>query len=260
MKSLVNGIAVFSQGSVDSLPIIFIHGFPFDHTLWDDTIAQLKENYHCISYDVRGFGSSDAQCGQYTMESYVDDLEAIIKALGLKSVILCGFSMGGYIALRANERLDNIKALILANTTTTADNDEAKIKRASVIKKIDDGQMESFLDGFFDVAFSKTYLEKNQEIIQSWKRKIASFNPLGIKGGVLAMISRTDTTKSLEDAPSSLFIEASQDEIIPAPTMKNLSKKTPKSQYVQLQKSAHVSMLHEPKEFARALQEFLKEF
>ena len=52
------------------------------------------------------------------MESYIDNLEAIIKELNLKDVTVYGFSMGGYIALRANERLQNFKVLILANATT----------------------------------------------------------------------------------------------------------------------------------------------
>jgi pimeloyl-ACP methyl ester carboxylesterase len=91
---------------------VFVHGFPFDHTLWDEVIAALQEDYFCVSYDVRGFGDSAVESGQYTMERYVDDLEAVIERLKLQDVVVCGFSMGGYIALRAHERLQCFKALV----------------------------------------------------------------------------------------------------------------------------------------------------
>ncbi|MDY0326826.1 MAG: alpha/beta hydrolase [Arcobacteraceae bacterium] len=258
MKNVIDGIKIFVQGNSTSQPIVFMHGFPFDHTIWDDVIENLKDNYYCISYDIRGFGSSEVGCGQYTMESYVDDLEAIITQLDLHNVILCGFSMGGYIALRANERLQNFKALILANTSTTSDSDEAKVKRANAIQKIDKDGVEPFLDGFLKVAFSPRYQKEHQEKIFLLKEKILNFSPIGIKGGLLAMISRTDTTKSLKLTPPTLLIEASDDEIIPSKTMQKLAKKIKDRHYIELKESGHVSMLHKPKKFVKALKSFLE--
>lgn len=258
MKSSVNGIKVFSQGSSDAQPIIFIHGFPFDHTLWDDVVKELKDDYYCITYDIRGFGSSEVGSGQYTMESYVDDLEAIILQLDLHNAILCGFSMGGYIALRANERVKNLKALILANTTTASDNDEAKVKRANAIQKIDKEGVEPFLESFFSVAFTQSYQQEHKDKILLLKEKILNFSPTGVKGGLLAMISRTDTTKSLEQTPPTLLIEASDDGIIPSKAMQALAKKIKNSHYIELKDSGHVSMLHKPEEFVKVLHSFLQ--
>ncbi len=257
MHTFINGIKVFFKGNPSAQPIVFIHGFPFDHTLWDDVIEQRKDDYYCIGYDIRGFGGSEVGHGQYTMESYVDDLEAVILQLGLKEVILCGFSMGGYIALRANERLQNFKALILANTTTTCDNDEAKLKRAKAIDNIEQEGVKPFLDNFFTAAFTQNYRQEHQDKIALLREKILAFNPLGIKGALLAMISRTDTTRSLEQAPPTLLIGASHDTIIAPKTMKDLASKIKNSHYVELQNSGHVSMLEKPEEFVEALKSFL---
>ncbi|MCD6260154.1 MAG: alpha/beta hydrolase [Helicobacteraceae bacterium] len=257
MHTLTNGIQVFCKGDTNKQPLIFIHGFPFDHTLWDEVIEQLKDDFYCISYDIRGFGESEVGHGQYTMESYVDDLEAIISELDLRQVILCGFSMGGYIALRANERLQNFKALILANTTTTSDDDEAKLKRAKAMHDIDKEGVEPFLDNFFTAAFTQNYRQEQQEKIALLKEKILGFDPVGIKGALLAMISRTDTTQSLENTPPALLITASDDAIIEAKTMKDLASKMEDSHFVELQESGHVSMLQKPQEFAKAMRSFL---
>lgn len=149
MKTLIDNLSVYTKGNPSNPAIVFIHGFPFDHTLWDTIIEQLHQTYYCISYDLRGLGNSEVGHGQYTMESYVDDLEQIIVQLNLTHVILCGFSMGGYIALRASQRLNNINALILANTTTSSDSDEAKLKRANAIQKITQEGLNPFLENFF---------------------------------------------------------------------------------------------------------------
>ena len=117
MKETVNGLSVFIEGSSKSKPIIFVHGFPFDHTMWKAQIEMLKEKYFCVAYDIRGLGESPAGDGQYTMESFVDDLALIIDELKLDKPILCGLSMGGYIALRALEKFEEkLSAVILCDT------------------------------------------------------------------------------------------------------------------------------------------------
>lgn len=253
----INGIKVFTEGDTALQPIVFVHGFPFDHTIWDKIIEALHHDYYCVSYDLRGLGDSDVGDGQYTIEGHADDLDTIISKLDLDGVILCGFSMGGYIALRANERFKNFKALILANTTTASDNDEAKIKRAKAMQDINTNGVMPFLESFFSVAFSEDYLAKHSDEIVHLKQKISTFSPIGIKGALLAMACRTDTTKSLQYAPRSLFIASSDDAIIPSQTMKDISKEAKNGQFVEIPNSGHVSMLEQPKEFINALKSFL---
>ncbi len=259
METIIDGLSVYTKGNPNNPAIVFIHGFPFDHTLWDNVTESLQKNYYCISYDLRGLGNSEVGHGQYTMESYVDDLETIISQLNLLHIILCGFSMGGYVALRASQRLENIRALILANTTTTSDSDEAKLKRANAIQKITQEGLNPFLENFFSVAFSKNYQEKHIDCVNLLKQKVQQFNPIGVKGALLAMISRTDTTEHLhQQTLPTLFIESSDDEIIPSDTMKSLAEKTQNSHYEKLQGSGHLSMIEKPNEFVAAVKSFLK--
>ena len=94
-------VQVFTTGNPERKPIIFIHGFPFDHHMWDKQVNELKSLYYCVTYDIRGLGISPAGDGQFTLESFVDDLEFIINEFKLDKPVLCGLSMGGYIALRS---------------------------------------------------------------------------------------------------------------------------------------------------------------
>ena len=259
-KIIINELEVQTYGKETNQSIVFIHGFPFDHTLWDHVIDEFKDRYYCISYDIRGFGNSKYNTGQYTMESYVEDLENIISELKLDKPILCGFSMGGYITLRANEKQpENYKALIFANTATNSDNDEAKLKRSGAISSIEKDGVEPFLEKFFTVAFSENYTEKEPLKLQELKDKIMHFNPVGIKGGLLAMVSRTDTTQSLQkiDIPV-LLISGENDKVISPDIMEQMASDIKNSTVVSLSDSGHVSMLEKPEQFNNTIKVFLE--
>ena len=147
MNSFINNLAIYTKGEEKNLPVIFVHGFPFDHTMWDAQTAALYKNYYCITYDIRGLGKSAAGDGQYTIETFVDDLNSIIDHFKLKKPVLCGLSMGGYISLRAIERMqEKFRALILCDTKSVSDSDETKLKRAKAIQRINEGQFEGFIN------------------------------------------------------------------------------------------------------------------
>ena len=92
---------VVEKGDPAALPIIFIHGFPFSHKMWDAQVAALNTRYRTIAYDVRGLGESSMGDGQYTIEGHVDDLLAVMDHFGVAKAVIAGLSMGGYITLRA---------------------------------------------------------------------------------------------------------------------------------------------------------------
>ncbi|MFT7878980.1 MAG: alpha/beta hydrolase [Sulfurimonas sp.] len=261
MHKVIDGISVYSYGDSRNQAIIFIHGFPFDHTLWDEVIAGLEERYYCITYDIRGFGTSEIENGQYTMESYVDDLERILSSLEVDHPIICGFSMGGYITLRAQEKFQKrFKALILAHTKTESDSDEAKLKRAAALSSIDRDGVAPFLENFFSAAFSEGYRAKEPKKLEALKRELLRFSPIGIKGGLLAMVSRTDTTQSLQtmDIPV-LLITGENDTVIAPEVMQKMANRIENSTFVSLEQSGHMSMIEKPHEFLTALQRFLSQ-
>ena len=78
MKQSINGLSVNTFGDSSNQSIIFVHGFPYDHTMWQNQIDALKEKYFCVAYDVRGLGESEIGDGQYMLEFFVDDLFNII--------------------------------------------------------------------------------------------------------------------------------------------------------------------------------------
>jgi pimeloyl-ACP methyl ester carboxylesterase len=202
---MINNLTIFTDGDKNKKSIVFVHGFPFDHFMWDEQVKIFSKDYYCVRYDIRGLGSSVAGDGQFTMESFVDDLESIIGELNLNKTVLCGLSMGGYISLRAVERMQKkFGALILCDTKSVADDNEGKLKRAAAIKQINGGDFENFIDSFVLNCFGEKFVMEYKTGYNAVVNRSKKNDPVGIKGCMLAMAGRTDTTPSLKNIKKTL--------------------------------------------------------
>src|SRR5690606_5529571 len=105
-----------------SEPIIFLHGFPFGKTMWQDQVDFLQSSCRLITCDIRGFGQSTDEKTTLSIELFADDLIQFMNKLKIEKAIVCGLSMGGYIALNAIKRYpERFDALILCDTQSVAD-------------------------------------------------------------------------------------------------------------------------------------------
>ncbi len=260
MKLIINSLKVFTKGNKNNKPIIFVHGFPYNHTMWDKQIEALKDKYYCVSYDIRGLGESYIGDGQYTMEAFVWDLYSIIDELKLDKPALCGLSMGGYIALRAVTKEEKrFGSLILCDTRSEADNNEGKLKRSNAINKINVEGIEAFVDEFVPGCFHPKIKERNNEMYQRILNECKTQNPIGVKGALIAMLSRLDTTESLENISlPTLVLVGKKDALTPPKLMKELAHKIPGAKLVVVPKSGHMTPLENPNFVNSKILTFLK--
>ncbi len=259
MKEIINSLSVFTDGNKNNQAIIFIHGFPYDHTMWDSQVEVLKEKYFCVRYDIRGLGESPAGDGQYTMEMFVDDLEFVIAQMKLLKPVICGLSMGGYISLRALERIqDKFSAAILCDTRSEADNNEGKLKRAAAIKRINTEGLAPFAKDFITNCFGDYFKQNKKAELDKIIEKSSRFNPIGVKGCLLAMLGRTDTTIGLSkfNIPT-LLICGEQDLLTPPSVMKEMFHKIPKAEFVEIKNAGHMTPIENPEDVNRAIMNFL---
>jgi len=259
MKKIINDLSVYVSGNNESKTILFVHGFPFDHTMWQTQVDEFSKDYKCVSYDIRGLGESPAGDGQFTMESFVDDLEIILEELKLNRPILCGLSMGGYISLRAVERIqEKFSAAILCDTRSEADNNEGKLKRAAGIKRINKEGLAPFVKDFITNCFGDDFKQNRKEALQNIIEKSSQFNPVGVKGGLFAMLSRSDTTTSLGkiNIPT-LIICGEQDTLTPPPVMKEMFHKINKAEFIEIPKAGHMTPIENPQAVNKAIRDFL---
>ena len=248
MEKYINGLLVKTSGNSKNQPIIFVHGFPFDHSMWDKQLKELSKEYYCISYDIRGLGRSYVGDGQYTMEAFKDDLFTLMAELNIEKTVLCGLSMGGYIALRAVEFDEQrFNALILCDTKSEADSDAVKLNRSGAINKINTEGLESFVNGFVPPLFAEEAPKENKSVYESTIEKARNNNALGVKGSLFAMMSRTDTTPFLKriKIPTLLLVGA-QDKLTTPQVMRALSEKIKESEFGIAPRAGHMAPLENP--------------
>jgi len=261
MQRFIDGISVYDYGDPDRIPIVFIHGFAFSAAMWDHQVAALSNRYYCITYDVRGLGRSEVGDGQYTLETFVDDLFCITDALQLDRPIVIGLSMGGYIALRAFQRdATHFRGLVLCDTKSEADDDPGKLARAQSIKTVNQDGLQSYASVLVSLCFSEDAHEKRPQLYRDAFEQVCRQNPIGVKGCLLAMAGRTDTTDWLRtlDLPT-LVVVGQNDRLTPLALMRSMQEKIVGSEFAQIADAGHMSPLENPLAFNRALERFLTE-
>jgi len=255
--TIKNNLAIYQEGESTKNTILFIHGFPYDHFLWNNQTAFLKNYFRCVSYDIRGLGNSPAGDGQFTLEAFVDDVEIMMEEHNLEKPILCGISMGGYIALRAAERLEHkLGGLILCDTKPEADTNEVKLRRAAGVKKINSMGVKKFVAEFVPTCFTEESINSSTEYSEMLSRSLNS-DPAGVKGCLLAMAGRTDTSGYLEKIKiPALVICGEHDKLSPPDAMREMAKMIKNSEFVLVPNAAHMSPVENPEFVNKAIKNF----
>jgi len=245
---IINNLAVYEFGDRSNPTLIFLHGFPLDYRMWQNQIDFLKNSYHIIAYDCRGLGQSYVGDGQYTMEAFVNDLFSIVTELNLIKPVLCGLSMGGYITFRAVEKLqDKLGGVIFCDTKPTSDDNLAKFKRADAINMINVDGLDKFIEFFIPTTLWEETIKEKPELLHVLLNRAKNQSPIGVKGSLFAMLSRTDTEPYLENIKiPALFIAGSYDKLTPAELMKTYADKVINSEFAIVPKAGHLSPLENP--------------
>jgi 3-oxoadipate enol-lactonase len=249
-----------TYGPAGKIPVILIHGFPFNQEMWQPQVQALQKNFRLVTYDNRGHGQSDVGDGQFMIEYMVDDLMGLLDQIAAPKAVLCGLSMGGYIALRAVERNpDRIHALALCDTRSEADSNEAKLKRAASVRTVKDKGNAGFAEGFLKLIFAPKSFENNPKAVETIRKIILENSPLGVCGTLLALASRTDTTAALAQIKvPTLIMVGDQDPITPPSAAEAMHKAIKGSEMHVIPGAAHMSNLENSNVFNTHLQNFLE--
>ena len=106
------------EDTADRVPVLLIHGYPLNNTLWDLQVGDLCDVARIITPDLRGFGRSDPAPVPGGVGTYADDCASLLDDLGLTGpVVVGGLSMGGYVVFEFCRRYpERVAGLILAAT------------------------------------------------------------------------------------------------------------------------------------------------
>jgi 3-oxoadipate enol-lactonase len=240
-------------------PLLLVHGFPLDGTMWSGQIAPLADRFRVLVPDLRGFGQSTVLPGLVTMQRMADDLAEMIVALEVKEpVAFCGLSMGGYVAWQfALRHRQFLSRLILCDTKAAGDSNETAANRIGLAQRVLKDGPNFVAEAMLPKLFAKGTIEGKSPVVEATRQVILRTDPRGIAAAARGMAQRPDVTELLPeiDLPA-LLICGEEDAITPPDEMRSVAAKLPQATYIQIAGAGHMAPLEKPAEVNQAILEF----
>jgi 3-oxoadipate enol-lactonase len=239
-------------------PVVFLHGFPHDRSLWAAQLGAFADRARCIAPDLRGFGASTpaAPC---SIAQYADDVAALLDALSIPNAVLVGLSMGGYVAFAFWRRhRDRVRGLVLAHTRPGADTDDMRERRRRLIEVAQSEGSRAVADLQITAMLGATTRSRNPALVATTHRMLALAPVAGIVGALTAMMNRPDSVALLStiDVPT-LIISGDEDTIVPPSEARTMHEAIAGSRLEVLAGAGHLSNVERPAAFNHVTGEFL---
>ena len=250
------------------LPVVLLHGYPFNRTLWNEQVSALSNSYRVITPDLRGHGESDASPrgesdaspGAATMNRMAQDVAALLDHLEISRAVVGGLSMGGYVARAFYKQFrSRVRALVLADTRAQADTEEGKVTRHQQAEKALAEGMAGIADSMLPKLLTPDTVSKRPEVVKRVRDMMLKTKPEGAAGALLGMAERDDQTSLLSQISCpALIMVGQEDQITPVKDSEKMHREIAGSRLVVIENAAHVSNVERTEQFNEELTRFLK--
>jgi 3-oxoadipate enol-lactonase len=260
MKAFINGASMAYEEAGDGMPVILLHGFPFDHRMWSNQFEALRSSYRVITPDFRGMGGSDIPMDNISLDQYANDILALMDQLQLQQAVLVGFSMGGYVAFSMLRMApERFFAVILANTRPEADTQEGRKNRMAMATSLFEKGSTAAREAMIPKLLSEEDQQSMPDLVSELGSVINSMPLEGLVHACLAMAFRKDSVSLLPSiSVPTLVIAGEKDAIAPPDVMRQMADRIPNSQMISIAGAAHLTPMEKPEAFNSAMMKFLK--
>ncbi|MFJ9345263.1 alpha/beta fold hydrolase [Streptomyces sp. NPDC101237] len=239
------------------VPLLLIHGHPFDRTLWDPQRAAFAASRRVVVPDLRGYGASPVTPGLVPLARFAADLEDLLDALDVRTCVVAGLSMGGQIAMECWTRLgaDRVRGLVLADTFPAPETPEGVRARNAMADRL----LREGMRGYADEVLEKMVAPgAAPEVKTHIHRMMTRTDPEGAAAALRGRAERPDyrTVLAKVTVPA-LVVVGADDAYTPVSDAEEMHALLPDAALRVIGAAAHLPNLERPREFNRALAEFL---
>lgn len=255
----VNGQGIhYEDTGGEGTPLVFLHGFLFDTTMFEGQVAGLSSEYRCIRIDARAFGKTEWDGQAFNLYDTASDTLGVLDHLGIDKAIIVGMSQGGYAALRfAVKYPERVKAVIFLSTYNDIDSDDVKATYATMRDAWKEHGPEGLVPTYLDL-----FIGQNEELRKYWGDKWLSYDANNIYHGMNNLIDRTAVTQEMVDTVTvpTLVVHGDSDVGMPYALGQALFEQLPNAKkFVLVEGAAHGANVTHPEVVNEAIKEFLKE-
>ncbi|WP_033292297.1 alpha/beta fold hydrolase [Amycolatopsis jejuensis] len=241
------------------IPVLLVHGHPFDRSMWDPQAAYLAARGHRVVVpDLRGYGHSSGPDAT-GLDTFADDLIGLADHLALETFALGGLSMGGQIVMQTvRDHPGRVAALLLADTFAEAETpDGAKAREAAANRVLTEG-MATYAEELLPKMVSPTTRRENPKVADHVLTMMQNAPANGAAAALRARAKRPDYRQTLREVTvPTLVVVGSEDEFTPVADAQLLHQLVPGSELAVLDNAGHLPNLERAAEFNNVLGRFL---
>lgn len=258
-SATINGLEIAYTDQGAGTPVVFIHGYPLNRTMWEPQVKGLSDKARVIAIDLRGHGESQAPIWLTTVDIYADDVRGLLDHLGIDKAVIAGFSMGGYVALAFMRRYpERARGLILADTRPQPDAPEGKAARFQSALTAQQKGAGAIAEAMIGRLVSQKSLDERPQLVQQARAIMESIPVQGIAGDLMAMAERPDSVEMLSSIRvPTLVVVGEVDALTPPADSQLMAERIAGAKLVTIPGAAHLSNMEEPDTFNRAVGDFL---
>lgn len=260
MEISVNQQIITYDEAGAGLPVIFIHGYPLDRSIWAAQISGLADAAHVISLDLPGHGGSQPAAEPTTMEFFAARVAAFLDAKKIdRPVVLCGLSMGGYVSM-AFARLypQRLAGLIFTATRAAPDSEEARQNRTKSIETVQKEGSAPVVSGMLPKLVSPATPQQQPALVDAIKHIMQGVPPATVMADLAGLRDRSDSRPTLKELHLPVcFIHGADDQIIPPKEAEEMHAMVPGSTLEIIPAAGHLLNMEQPEQFNSIVRKFL---
>jgi pimeloyl-ACP methyl ester carboxylesterase len=245
------------------IQVVFLHGYPFDKSMWSEQIdAIAAAGFRAIAPDLRGLGETKSSSEVATMDDMARDAAALLDELRVEQAVVCGLSMGGYVAFEFMHLFPTrVRGLVLAGTRAPADNEQEKAGREQQVQTMLRAGMVPISIATLPKLLAQRTLAEKPHVVKRVRAIITSSDPKGAAAAQRGMAARRDYSKDLSNINvPTLIMVGREDSIRPVPDAEFMHRGIHNSHLEIIEDAAHMTNLEQPEIFNQALLRFLKQW
>ena len=247
-------IACDVRGKGDTA-LVFLHGWGGDREYWKNQVDAFAADYTVVTVDQAGHGASGKDRKTWTVDALAGDVDAVVKDLKLKRVILVGHSMGGSVALLAAKKLPGTVVAVVGVDTLQ----DAEMERPEEMVKSLTAGLEKDFKGTVGGMAAGLLPEKGDAKLKTWLGEKAASREPAIAIALIKDLFALDLKVAFKEAKVPVrCINSAGGFAFFAPTAVETNKKYADFDAVTIADVGHYPMLEKPKEFNEKLRHDLK--